>query len=145
MVFDCFSSSYKKGLVLGLTFAETVILIIFCLLLLFFVITKHKDEEIQALLSTERNIKTYSVVYQQLQESFLNKTITDSFKKIVLARKTNYAIKQLNSNKTINMEEIKKATLNITELSETFSDKQKLSLEDFTQNIVNNINKTDKN
>jgi outer membrane protein OmpA-like peptidoglycan-associated protein len=81
------SASYRQGVVLGLTMAETLLLLVFCLLIAAASIFSHKVMQVKALEEENANLtaslKDTRARYDLLQSNLQGNDITDDWKRIV--------------------------------------------------------------
>ncbi len=82
---------YRRGLILGLTMAEIMILIVFLLLLLLSIFLQRKENEISKLedqfVEKEETFQELQEKYDQLRERFGDNNFDDLFSELILARK----------------------------------------------------------
>ena len=127
-------SSYRKGLLLGLTLAEIILLLIFILLLVLSINILKKEEENKELHSQLEQTKEELIILQEKivaltgSQEKANK-FDDLFNELVLVRKTNenqkreiVALKE----KTEVLEEIKKAGVDPQEVKKLVEEKKQL-------------------
>lgn len=81
------SASYRQGVVLGLTMAETLLLLVFCLLIAAASIFSHKVKQVKALEEENANLtaslQDTRASYDLLQTNLQGSDITDDWKRIV--------------------------------------------------------------
>lgn len=98
------NTMYRRGVILGLTMAEIVILIVFCLLLLLNILVGKKNEEIKQIVEElNKTKKTMQVLAEhpdiiaelnQLYSALDKTSFDDAFKELLLIKNENFNIKK---------------------------------------------------
>ena len=133
---------YGRGVVLGLTMAEIVILVIFCLLLLFNVIVSKKNSEIKRIEEEvkrkEEQIKiiadypSLADALEQIYSELNQNSFEDAFREIVLIKEQASTLKK--ENETLNRQ-----------LGESKKFKELVKNSEMSPQIINDIIETAKN
>ena len=99
--------SYRRGLVLGLTMAEVMILVLFCLLLTALYLLKSKEDKIKAL-TGKNGSEVYLVsrpILREVRQQFANvqtqQDLDDAFQKLLLANDAVAQITTSSDNNTL--------------------------------------------